>query len=86
MQSDIVITAEPTNQMLLEKIQAISMNFNSLSTRQNESDIIQASLTKVISPTDLAKVRRVKTYEETKTHDNELTRIQVVTTDEKEKS
>ena len=54
-----------------------------MSNRQNESDLIQDTVAKIISPNDLAKTCRVKTYEETKVDKNEdVTRIQIVTTDE----
>ena len=68
--------------MLNQKLQ-ISTSISSVSSIQNESDLIQAALAKIISTNDVAKTCRVKTCEETPDKDdNDVTRIKAVTTDE----
>ena len=71
--------------MLLLKIQAVSTHVTSLTNKQNESDLIQVALYKVISPNNLSKVNRIKTVEGTGTNYNYMSRIQVVKTEKVER-
>ena len=64
--------------MLLLKIQAVSTHVTSLTNKQNESDLIQAALYKVISANNQSKVSSIKTDERTGTDYNYISRIQVV--------